>query len=545
MIVDHLKNLDVKNLFRTVPYGEHAVFGLPAKSSVNGAAPNHQITIQQILGRGEWEGVSRGVYWNNISIPPSDWFFHPGKKSSGLNDPLQGVDPVFSTDVPHSLTPWMRLTLPSGVGEADNTKTVPTGFVGYFKTQKINDYNANGALIDYSYSTSAARQILDLILVQGKRSPNLIDFGAFAEFRAALAAQALCDYRQIPNFDGFGLTATYFSGINFDTFHSRRVDNLIAFLSADGAPGYNLDPTAFSAKFEGYIKLRFNEQYTFHLTHSNGGRLTVNNNSVIVNEFSPDGLTPSGTHSGTFALGSAGFLDVLIEWNKGTNAVGEFKLEWESASQIREVIPSKYLYPKAEMRNLYDTHPHFDTRTRLDDAVRTILNICNSTYQKVNGKYRFFCFDQLTSSSFAKTEEHINSIKMKPRDKPLLRNRYRGGFRDIDSRFLEPPKTPLIIENGALQALAGRPIDGDDYEFFNCSRWQTWRLLNKLMERNSTLPVEIVGNSSTLPILGGDRIKITSEVFNWVNKEFLVTQSNDASSEETADEREFQLQEWV
>ncbi len=137
-------------------------------------------------------------------------------------------------------------------------------------------------------------------------------------------------------------------------------------------------------------------------------------------------------------------------------------------------------------------------------------------------------------------------MTLKPRDKVNLRNRWRGNFRDIDSRFLEPPKNPFIVERANLQALAGRPIDGDDLEFFNCSRWQAWRLLNKKVAREcDTLPLELVGDASTFPVLGGDRIKVTTEIYDWINKEFLVLTSNDASSEETADERNFTMQEWV
>lgn len=547
MLIDHLKNLDASNLFRTIAYGEHVVSGTAAKSVVVGSDPNHQITVQQILGRDEWEGVSRGVYWNNLSIPPADWFFHPGKLSSGNDDPSQGVDTVFSTDVPHSGTPWMRFTLPVGVGEADTKNNPPVGFQGYFKTKKINDYDRSGAIIDYSYSPNPARIIADLILKQGKRNPSLIDFGALADFRDFHAGLILCDYRAIPDFDGFGLTATYFSGTNFNTFHSKRVDNLIAYPPSDGAPAYNLSPSSFSAKFEGYIKLKYKEPYTFYLTHSNGARLTVNGNSVIVDQFSPDGLTAAGTHSGTFAPAAAGtFMDVLIEWNKGTTGAGELQLEWQSASQAREVVPSKYLYPKAEMRPRYEIHPYFSTRTRLDEAVRAVLNLCDSTYQKVGGNYRFFCLEQLTGSSFDFNEDRILSISVEPLDKVSIRNRFRAGFRDVDSRFLEPPKTPILVERLKLQQLAGRPIDGDDLQFFNTTRHQAWRLLNRITERAcDTLPVKIVGNGATFSVLGGDRVRLTTETYDWLNKEFLVLTSNDASSEDTADERNFTLQEWI
>lgn len=529
-------------MFRVLAYGKHVVNGFCAKSIVTGTSPNHQITFQQILGRDEWDGVDGGIYWNNISIPATDWVFHPGKGSTGNDDLVQGVDSVFATDVPHSLTAWMRVQLPTGVGNADIKNNPPTGFQGYFRTKKVNDYNANGVVTDYSYSTNAGRQVADLILKQGRRANSLIDWGAWAEWRSFLAQQIPCDYREITNFDGFGLTAKYYSGPNFDTFHSERVDTLIAFYSVDGVPAYGL-PNTHSARFEGYIKLPYNENYTYYLTHDNGVRFRLNNN-LLIDQWSDDGLHAVGTDSASYAFGQTGFIPVQIDWNNG-GGPGEIKLEWESASQRREIIPSKYLYPLPKNQDRYATHPYFKTVTRLDDAVRTVLDLCNSTYQKVNGKYRFFCLEQLTNSTFNFKEDHILSITAKPRDKTALRNRWKANFRDTDSRFLEPPLVPMIVERLNLQQIVGRPVDGQDLEFYNTNRWQAWRLLNKIVEREvDTLPIEMIGNASTFSVLGGDRVKITTDVYDWINKEFLVMTSNDASSEETADERNFLMQEW-
>lgn len=539
-LVNHLKQIDARNAFRVISYGEHIANGTLGKSIVSGEKPTHLIKLQQFLGQGEWEGISRGIYWNNLAIPSADYAFYPGSQT-------QGVDSVFSSDNAHLGTAWIRANLPTGVGEFDTKASPPFGLQAYCKTKKVNDYNAAGVAVNFSYSANAARQIADLILKQGGRPSSIIDWGAWLDWRACLDELLMNDYRTLANFDGFGLTATYYSGTNFNTFHSKRIDALVSFLSAGLVPGFGLSPTSFSVKFEGYIKLKYNETYTFYLSHNNGGRMTVNGSTVIVNEFLTDGTTVAGTHSGTASGTANTFLPVLIEWNRG-NAVGasEIKLEWQSTSQPRQVVPSKYLYPKEEMRPRYETHPFFSTRTRLDDAVRTVLNLCNSTYQKVNGKYRFFCLDQITSSSFDFTEDHILSITPHPRKKANLRNRWTAVFRDIDSRFLETTRAPFIIQRPDLITLAGRPIEGDDIEFFNCSRFQAYRLLSAIVAREvDSVPLELIGNASTFPVLSGDKVTVTSEVYDYNAKEFFVNRSNDASSEETADERNFSLTSWV
>ena len=58
----------------------------------------------------------------------------------------------------------------------------------------------------------------------------------------------------IPGIEGFGLTASYYNGANFDTLITRYVQPVIDLYPdlASPAPGVNVDN--FSAKFEGKIK---------------------------------------------------------------------------------------------------------------------------------------------------------------------------------------------------------------------------------------------------------------------------------------------------
>ena len=54
--VNHLRDIESQKLFHAVAYGKHMVTGHLAKSSVTGSDPTHVITLQQTLGRGEWDG---------------------------------------------------------------------------------------------------------------------------------------------------------------------------------------------------------------------------------------------------------------------------------------------------------------------------------------------------------------------------------------------------------------------------------------------------------------------------------------------------------
>lgn len=621
-VLNHLKGQDTQNMFLALAYGKHVVTGHLAKSIISGASGSHIIKLQQMLGRGEWDG-SEGLWFRGLNIDSSKYKFHPGKQtpnpslktftadnttdvitstahgfndgdiaihrpgdlpaplvagnlyyvrdktantyklantSGGLaidltsngtgtlqvwkNDPDQGVDEVFNTDHPHSNVAWIRAELPSGVGDFDTKNSPPTGLKGIFRTSKVYDYDSSGTQGTYAYSTNAALQVADLILRIGGRPNSRIDWAAWVDWRDFMAATIAFDYTALPNFDGFGLSAKYYNGTNFDTLIVDRIDPYVEFVSSAGSPAIGVNTDNFSAVFEGKIKAKYTETYTFYITHTHGARLYVNN---LVTPLIDQWAT-TGTHSATIALTAGQFYDIKVEW-KHTTGNADIKLEWQSTSQVREVVPHRVLYPKTVNRPRYETHPFFSSPTRLDDAVRTILNLCNSTVQEVNGKLRFLCLEQLTTHSYHFTSDKIvdGSVTVTPRDPVSLRNSWQAHYRDIDSQYVEEPIDPVIIERDSLIAAAGRKIDGEAIEMFNSTRHQVYRTLEALVKRSvdKKWDITFTGNADTFPVLAGDRVKVDVEFMNWTDKHVLVTESNDASSEETADERVFAAQEWT
>src|SRR5687767_13698479 len=113
-LINHLKGLDGQNMFLTVAYGKHGVTGHLMKSDVAGADGTHVITVQQLLGRGPWDGCE-GLWFKGLEIVPASYVFYPGIQSTGMADPTQGQDAVFNTDVPHSGVSWARAAFPTGV----------------------------------------------------------------------------------------------------------------------------------------------------------------------------------------------------------------------------------------------------------------------------------------------------------------------------------------------------------------------------------------------------------------------------------------------
>lgn len=543
-IVNHLKDVEAQNLFHTVAYGKHLVTGHLAKSSITGSSPTHIIKLQQMLGRGPWNAC-KGLWFNGLEIKSDKYKLYPGIQSTGMADVTQGQDAVFNTDVPHSSFAWMRAELASGVGEFDTKTSPPVGLVGVYETMKVDNYDnvgtADGVL---SYSASPAREVADLIIRLGRRPTSRLDWGAWVDWRDYLGENIAFDYTALTDFDGIGLLTSLYNGVAFDTFVSKRVDPVLEFPSSSGSPGVGVNVDNFSVRFEGKIKPRFTETYTFYVGHTHGVKVWVNN---LVTPLI-DQWTTTGTHSATIALTAGSFYDIKIEW-KHTTGNADLKFEWQSTSQAREVINHRCLYPKTENRPRYEAHPFFASPTRLDDAVRTVLNLCNSVVQEVNGKLRFLCLEQLgTTGRYHFTNDRVvdGSLSIEPRDLRTLRNSWQAHFRDIDSQYFEEPIDPVLIERPDLIEVAGRPIDGEAIELFNMPVHQAYRVLDNIVRRNvdSKWKATFTGMPETFPVVAGDRTLLDIEFRDLTSQDTLVLESNESPSEATADERTFTVQQW-
>lgn len=541
-LVNHLKGGVGNGKFHALAYGLHVASGHLAKSLVTGSPPNHQITLQQMLGRGQWDGIE-ALWYNGIEITPANYKFYPGAESSGMSDTTQGRDNIFDTDVPHSGIAWVRATLPAGVGDADNKNNPPTGLVGKFRTTKLQDYTSSGSPIASPvFSANPALEVADLILRIGGRPISRIDWGAWVEWRDFCDETINYDYTSIPNFTGFGLQAKYYNGTSFNTLVTTRIDPYVEFASSSGSPGIGIDSDNFSARFEGKIKPLYSETYTFYLTHTHGARLWVNNLlKPLIDQWSG-----SGTHSATIALTAGQFYDIKVEWQH-TTGTAELRLEWQSATQAREVVSHRCLYPLTVARKRYETHPFFQGPTRLDDAVRTILTLSNSTFQERNGKLRFFAYEQITSPVRTLDLEAVidNSLRITRRDVTQLRNVWTASFRDIDSQYLEVPIDSLKIEDEELIAKAGRRIDGEPLEMYNMTPHQAYRVLDTVrrLQSDSRLIAEMEAAANTFEILPGDAIRLDVPLLAGA-RNMLVIEANDQSSESTADTRRFTLIDW-
>jgi PA14 domain. len=568
MAVNHLQNNNQGQKILTIAFGYLPVTGHLCWSKVSGSSPNHQITAFNALGEGEWNAC-KGAFFTGEEISPSDYEFHPGALATGMTTGPQQVGTYFPLDTPHSRTATIGYKVPVGLGSADIQTTPPVGFEGLFETKKCPDFNHLGVQTDFSYTTNPARQIVELLYTYA-RIPNLpsiyassaeywlsrIDWGNWKEFRDFHEETETVDYTTIPDFKGFGLTAKFYNGTNFQTFITKFVRPTIDFPSTSSAPATGVTASSFSAQFDGFIKAPATESRTFHFTHDNGVRFWIapaagSFGTPLIDSWLDNGSSTAGTHTGSYAMTAGEFYKVRIQWNN-VGLTSQLKFEWSSASQSQQVVPSQYLYPEVETRKKYESHIWIDTPLTVGEGIRRILNQTNSIMQEPNGKLRFFCLDQLTSS-FTLDNSNIDSFKFRRKD--ILQSdpitELEANFRDIDHQFLNEPTTAISHKLDVFTRQTAENVLIVD--LFATTRWQARKLLAakaKFEYENRLLADIISPMSKSYPIIAGDLITVQHRKLGPTPKEFLVRKSIDKGVAEgrgqgkDIEKRMFVVQEW-
>jgi hypothetical protein len=153
-------------------YGEHVVSGhlLVRKTT----AP---VTVLIALGIGVWDKIET-LWYKGEALPMESYHFHPGIPSSGLTDPVQGVDPWLPGGLTYSGIANIVVQL------ADENPDVAQ-LVGRYKCLVIDDYDANGNVTGSSSSSNPARVAADLMLKRGKRSGSRINWASWKRWRDA------------------------------------------------------------------------------------------------------------------------------------------------------------------------------------------------------------------------------------------------------------------------------------------------------------------------------------------------------------------------
>lgn len=140
---------------------------------------------------------------------------------------------------------------------------------------------------------------------------------------------------------GDGLAGTYYDNINFTGITVSRLDPEIDFEWGAGPPAAGIGANSFSVRWTGFVVPRFTETYTFYTTTDDGVRLWVQNlTTPIIDQW----IDQSGvTHTGTISLSANTAYAIRMDYYENSGDATA-RLEWQSPSQPREVVPQGRLH---------------------------------------------------------------------------------------------------------------------------------------------------------------------------------------------------------
>jgi endo-1,4-beta-xylanase len=135
--------------------------------------------------------------------------------------------------------------------------------------------------------------------------------------------------------EAVGLRGVYFDNQNFTGKQVTRTDGSINFNWGEGSPITGIVADTFSVRWTGSIAPRYSQLYTFIVNADDGVRLWVNGVKLIEDwDYTPY------TRYGKLRLEANKRYAIKLEYNEGVVGAS-IRLEWQSASQQREVISSQ------------------------------------------------------------------------------------------------------------------------------------------------------------------------------------------------------------
>lgn len=228
-------------------------------------------------------------------------------------------------------------------------------------TAGFNNTSANATRsfeLDYASLTSTNARVKLEWLTPGSTTWATVPSSAFRHdtsqpidnYNTFMYRVDLADTRVAPLDVGTGLVTQVFDNADLTSFKGTLTGQVLNSTYADGAsPLSGVAPTTYSTRTLGMIRPTFSQTYTFYATSDEGARVWING-QLLINNWAAHTTT---TNAGTIALEAGRKYDIRVEYFNGTGA-GQFKLEWQSASQGRQIVPVAALFPpSAGFRTTY------------------------------------------------------------------------------------------------------------------------------------------------------------------------------------------------
>jgi hypothetical protein len=139
---------------------------------------------------------------------------------------------------------------------------------------------------------------------------------------------------------GTGISAAYFANETLSGIPVRKRDSEVNFKWGTGSPEQSIPSDHFSARWEGSLQTRFNEEYTLILTADDGVRLWLDG-KLVINDWK---YTSAVSRTYKFAAEAGKAYALRIEYFDRTGNASAI-LEWDSPSESRQIVPEECLSP--------------------------------------------------------------------------------------------------------------------------------------------------------------------------------------------------------
>ncbi|GAB4419986.1 MAG: hypothetical protein OHK0039_33020 [Bacteroidia bacterium] len=139
---------------------------------------------------------------------------------------------------------------------------------------------------------------------------------------------------------GTGLRGQYYDNENFTNLVATQVDPKVDFYWGLTGPAPMQFPHFYSVRWTGYLLPLHSETYTFS-TYSDDGVIVTINNQQLFGTLNTNGIN---NYAGNIALTAGVKVPITVEYIQGSG-LSFIELYWESASQPKEIVPTRVLFP--------------------------------------------------------------------------------------------------------------------------------------------------------------------------------------------------------
>ncbi len=141
---------------------------------------------------------------------------------------------------------------------------------------------------------------------------------------------------------GTGLNGNYYNNTTLTApVTLNRLDPAMNLAFENGSiPGPGLPSTNYSVRWTGKIQPQFTETYTIYTKSDDGIRLWING-VLLIDNYVDHGITENQAN---FSFIAGQKYDIKIEYYN-RNGAGTMFLKWSSANTVKQMVPTKQLYP--------------------------------------------------------------------------------------------------------------------------------------------------------------------------------------------------------